>query len=173
MPTPSSASTAYASAADMAARYDVRTLGQLCSDTGTPISSGSLSSSERMTAALAGASGMVEAAVTAAGTYAPADLAALTGVSLAYLKDLVCALALGRLFLARPDREGKAPEACKLAVEELTRLRQGEWSLGLVEQRDAGKISVDEETSADVEARNGIVVECQRLFSRRNNRLHG
>lgn len=170
MPTPSSSATSYASASDMLVRYDDRTVRDLCSDTGSRTSSGSIATNTRLLAALLGASGLIEAAVTAAATYKPEDLQALTGASLAYLKDLVCALALGRLFLARPDIEGKLPESYKQAMEELSRLRAGEWAFGLLEQRQAGLMDVQTESASDVENRRGIVVTAQRLFARRNNR---
>jgi phage gp36-like protein len=173
MPTPSSSSTAYASPADMKTRYDVRVLQELCSDSDTRISIGGLDTNERLLAALADASGLVESACFAGKAYQPTDLAALTGVSLAYLKRLVCDLAMGCLFLARPDRKGEPPKSTELALERLEQMRRGEMVFGLREQQGAGLLDCHIEPASEVEARKGIVVEMGRFFSRRNNRLHG
>jgi phage gp36-like protein len=156
----------------MVARFDVRALQQLTSDTDSPTVSGSLASNDRMLAVLADASGMVEAACSVAGQYLPADLQALTGVSLSFLKRLVCDLAMGLLILARPGLQMDTPEAYERALETLKELRQGELVFGLIQQQDAGHLDVDVEPRRDVELRNGIVVESARYFGVRNNRLH-
>lgn len=171
MPTPSSSSTAYASSSDMTARYDVRTLCQLVSDTETAASPASLGANTRLSTCLLDASGMVEAAALAARTYTPDDLAALDGAGLAYLKRLVCDLAMGLLYLARPDPELEPPKTYELAMEALDKIRKGELVFGLLEQQQAGVLQHTVETSRNVDDRNGLIVEADRYFSTRMNRL--
>lgn len=172
MATARSSSTGYADSDDLIARYDVRTIREYASDEDARVTAGSLSTNDRVTAALLGASGEVEAAVTIGGRYIPDDLDDLTGSSLAFLKDLVCALAMGRLFLSRPDRKGEPPQSVKDAREMLVALSEGAMVFGLVENQDAGKVDVETETAAVVEARNGVVYVASPYFGRRNNRRH-
>lgn len=116
---------------------------------------------------------MVEAAVTTGGQYTAADLNALTGMSQSLLKRLVCDLAMGMLWLARPDREGQTPKSFEVALEILESIRKGEKAFGLLEQQAASRLDTEVESERYVTGRHGIVVEAQRFFSRRNNRLHG
>lgn len=170
MSTASSSSTAYASSADLIARYDKRAIRQLASDTETEVLDADLPTNTRVLACLNDASGMVEAAVTQAACYSLADLAALTGVGLAFLKRLVCDLTMGLLFLARPDREGAPPKAYDAALQTLQDLQDGKRVFGLVEAKEAGRMDVNVETAQDVESRNGVVVMADRFFSTRGNR---
>jgi hypothetical protein len=173
VPTPASSVTAFASPADIKNRYDWRTLGDLCSDAGVKLTSNQLDSSSRLLECLNDASGMVEAAVTTGGQYTAADLNALTGMSQSLLKRLVCDLAMGMLWLARPDREGQTPKSFEVALEILESIRKGEKAFGLLEQQAASRLDTEVESERYVTGRHGIVVEAQRFFSRRNNRLHG
>jgi len=142
MPTPRSSSSAYATPDDMAARYDARTLCDLCSDTGSRLAPTALASSPRLLQILMDASGEVEAAAFVAGAYSPGDLAAMAGTaSGALLARLVCDLAMGMLFDARPDREGAAPKYAEAAEKKLEALRKGQRVFGLAAQQDAGVAS--------------------------------
>lgn len=179
----SSSTYSFATPADMMLRYDARTIGDLCSDAGTKLTTSQLTTSTRLLAVLRDASGMVEAAVMVGGQYSKDDLDVLSGniapgilnvTNAAYLlKRLVCDLAMGMLFLARPDREGQVPKSYEMALEMLEQLRKGERTFGLVSQQDAQKLAVEVEPERDVTNRAGIVVEAGRFFSKRNNRLHG
>ena len=170
--TPSSASTAYADVDALKARYDVRTLCQLASDTGVKLQPAQLATNTKVTKALLSASGMVEASCTRSGTYTPADLAALTGASKEFLIDIVCDLAMGRLFLSRPDRDGEPPQTYELAMKLLDELAAGVKVFGLLEQRDAQILTHTVETPQVVEERAGIVYTARRLFGTRRDRMY-
>lgn len=179
MATPASSATAYANFLDISYRYDPRTIGELASDTGVKLLPAQLANSDRLSKALLSASGMVEAACTVGKKYnidlasGINDLAALTGASEEFLKDIVCDLAMGRLFLARPDRAGEVPKAYEMALAHLEELRLGSLVFGLSAQQAASNLDTHVETAAQVEDRGGIVYTASRLFGTRNNRLHG
>lgn len=173
MSTPSSGSDSYADSDDLIARYDVRSVIELASDDTTPIAESDLTTDPRVLACLQDASGMIEAACTVGRRYTPADLAALTGNSAQFLKRLCCDLAMGMLFLARPDRKGDPPKAYETALEFLKALSHGEWVFGLLESQNSGNLSHYVETADDVENRHGLVVAARRFFSRRNNQAWG
>jgi hypothetical protein len=107
-------------------RHDWRTIDQLASDAEASNyrphpdpeqAKAALAQSARVLACLKDASGMVESAVAHGDAYTVEQLAALQGVSLSLLKRLVCDLAIGLLFLSRPDRKGEVLPACSaLAV---------------------------------------------------------
>lgn len=176
-PTPSSAPSAYASSADLTARYDARTVCELASDTTTPVTPGALATNAAVAAALSSASGMVEAAVFAGGAYTPDDMAALVDVSnatvgKAYLKKIVCDLAMGLLWMRRPDK-GQLPPNYVRAEETLEEIRKGVKVFGLLAQQETGAgAEAVVEPASDVERRAGVVWEAGRLFGTRNNRLH-
>jgi phage gp36-like protein len=175
MPTPNSSATSYADVDDLVARYDVRSLCQLASDTGTSVSPTQLLTNTRVLECLLDASGMVEAAVMTGGQVSVEALQLLAASDTAgarYLKRLVCNLTLGLLFLARPDRTGEVPAAYVSAEEDLQKIRSGDLVLSLQEQQEAGgAVKLVPEDAADVEDRRGVTVEAQRYFGRRNNRL--
>lgn len=85
---------AYASAADMRARFDERSLAEIVADDDTSVDLGDLATDTNMLAALDDASGMVDAAVLTGQQYTTTQLDALTGQSLALLKRLTCTQAL-------------------------------------------------------------------------------
>jgi phage gp36-like protein len=170
--TPDSGASAYASVTDLTDRFDIRTVQQLSSDADAPTPAGALATNPKVLAALSTSSGMVEAAVTVGRAYRIEDLEALTGNSLAFLKGLVCDLAIGRLILNRPSAKLEVPECYDAALETLAELRKGELVFGILENKQAGYLGDATETKAEVEARQGTVVEAGRFFSRRNARLH-
>jgi hypothetical protein len=171
MPTPSSSATSYASVADLVARVDVRVLQELASNDETPVATGSLASNTKVLTALLGASGEVESACFVGKQYLPIDLAALTGASLAYLKDIVCALALGRLFvMGRPDRKGEPPRSVDDAREVLQQLYRSERVFGLLEQQKAALLSHVVDSPQDVDDRRDPTSVAARFFGTRISR---
>jgi len=170
--TPSSSTDGYTTVAEFLKRYDKRTVAQLASDTGVKLQPGQVATNERVLTALKGASGMLEASCTSGGTYTPEDLAALTGASAAFRDDIISDLAMGRLFLARPDREGQPPKAYELAMEILDQLRAGTKVLGLVQQRQAQTLTHTVETPQVVENRAGIVYTARPFFGTRRDRMY-
>ncbi len=130
----------YAAASDLLARYDARTVGNLCSDNGVTVSIAALASDTKLQAALDDASGEIEAALLQGDRYETTDLSALTGNSLAYLKRICCTIAMARLWERRPylDDEG-AEKAINAARAALDRLRKGENIFNVAAVVEAGK----------------------------------
>lgn len=130
---------AYASASDLIARKDARTLGDLVSDDNLRAEQVDLATNTVLLAALDDASGEVDAALMQGKRYSAADLADLTGNSLAYLKRITCDIAFALLWNRRgytgSDAQQAAIEDSRKALE---RLRKGENVFNLEAQKDAG-----------------------------------
>lgn len=168
--TVSTSATTYLSAAEYLKRADLRTVGDLCSDTGSRIASGALPSDANLAAALLDASGLVEQACLVTSRYLPVDLAALTGAAQGALFRLLSRLTTCLLFERRPDLEMKQPWLWEWTEEQLQKLRDGERIFGFVESEGAGLPTITTETATEVEARNGISVQVERMWGRRGNR---
>lgn len=166
------ASPGYLSVANFLLRCDQRPVADLVSDDGSPVDTTSLSSNDKLIAALLDASGLVESAAMRGARYAPADLSALTGVAQGRLFRLITEIAVRYLYERRPDK-GPAPEMSKTAMEELELLRQGEMIFGTVETAGAQTQHHEVETSVRVESRDGTTYQGRRYFGRRTNRTDG
>lgn len=151
---------AYASASDMIARKDVRTLGDLVSDNGIRVIEGSLAGNAKMTAALEDASGLIEAGLLQGKRYSTADLAALTGNSMSYLKRLTCDIAFWLLWDRKPSYKPEdhsrsaAYEECQTALE---LLRKGQHIFNVETVKDAGLPDVQTPSLQQYENRNLMV----------------
>lgn len=147
--------SSYATPADLLKRYDARDIGDLASDTGTQVSTGSIPTDANVLAALADASGDIESALLAGNRYTTADLAAVTGNTASKLIRLTCDIAMGYLLSRRP---GYDPERLKAFREQnhfmLERLRKGENVFDLTAQKDAGVIERATPTAVDVSKLN-------------------
>jgi hypothetical protein len=86
---------------------------------------------------LAAASGEVEAVATKGKRYTPSDLAALTGMSLEYLKRIVCCRAIDTLSRFKSRTKGDDVNA-QWAEAQLYALAVGERIFGFVESENAG-----------------------------------
>lgn len=132
----------YASAADMLRRFDVRTLGQLVSDSNARVSADDLLDDENLQTALDDASGEIDAHVLQGQRYTTDDLAELSGNSLAYLKRLNCMVAMSLLWERRPyidaDDGVGAEQAALQARKALDRLKRGEEVFDVEKVKDAG-----------------------------------
>lgn len=141
--TPLTGSTSYASTSDFLIRYDVRTVGDLLSDTDVSLSAGEVVSSTRLQALLDQASGEVETACSAGKRYQPDDLDALIdngGNGAQYLIGLVCDLTMWKLMNRRPSPVATAPPGpAQSALDALQLLRGGERILAFEEAAEAGK----------------------------------
>lgn len=164
---------AYATASDMVARFDARTLCQLCSDNDTPIPEAMLSDNVRMVAALAGGAGEINSSVMIGDLYTADQLAELTGDDLAYLVQLNCDLALGRLFGARPLKfaDETVERVMQSAREAIEMLRQGHRLFNIQEKKTAGLISVDGPTVVDLQNNNGITERTHNFYPHSGSRL--
>jgi len=94
--------TAFATADDMIARFDVRTLGDLVGDAGTRMNATQLQADANLQAALDDAAGEILDALTQNDRYSEDDLDSLTGRSQNTLKRMNVAIAMGYLSQRRP-----------------------------------------------------------------------
>jgi len=126
----------------MVARFDSRLLGDLVADDENRVAEASLTGNAKIGAALDDASGMLEAALMQGDRYTTDDLTALTGNSLAYLKRIVCDIAIYLLEDRRrynQDDQARA-KAFEKAEEHLELLRKGSHIFNIQETKDAGVI---------------------------------
>jgi hypothetical protein len=166
--TPNSSAVSYLSAADMLNRADARLVGDLVSMNGVRVQLPALLTNPVLLAALADASGEVEAAVLRGNRYQPADLLALTGVGQTRLYRLVKDLAMLLLFHLRDD-VGPVPPKYTSALEELEKLACGERIFSFVESQNAGLMQHAKETWSDRRARNLLSYQARRFFGPRGH----
>ena len=135
----------YATASDLAARFDANIIGDLASDTGESVPVDQLVNSSAVTVALADSSGQVDAALSVGKQYIVEDLEDLTGTALALLKRIVCQLAM--IYLMERRQENLGSERLKSmteAVEEyLDKLRSGDRIFGIPANLDASLPDLD------------------------------
>lgn len=117
---------AYATGDDLALRYDIDWVGDLATDNRETLSRGAVATHPAVLVALDGASGQVQAALIQGGQYSVEDLSTLNGVNAAYLRDLVCGLAIIRLWERRSE-----------AVPDNAETIQAKW-WGLIEKLEKG-----------------------------------
>ena len=136
MPTPNSSATSYAQPSDLIIAYDANQVGDLVNDDKTRATASQITTVtsspgpyQTTLAKLKWASGQVEAACLVAGRYQPSDLAALTGMLLALLIDLVCDLAYWKLTIRRYPGT-KLTDQAKGALDLLSDLRFGQRIFG-------------------------------------------
>jgi hypothetical protein len=167
MPTPLSSATSYCTPADLLTYSDWRPLADMLDDNGARLTRPEVLANAKLASCLDAASGQLESACLVGMRYTPTDLAALTGVGLERLKEVVAALALLRVF----RRRELMPVELRLMVEDaekqLTLLEQGYRVFGLAEHADAGLPAHEKETVYDIEARNGTTWQARRFFGRR------
>lgn len=162
---------AYADSDDLIARYDERTVSQLASDDGDPVET--LSSDAKITAALSDASGEINSAVMVSDNYTAAELAALTGDDLEFLKRITCDLAMGFLMARRPEKyaddaiENITGRACKA----LEMLRTGKRIFNIQSSKDAGVPDVDGPSLATYDRLNMIPDRVNNYYPGRGTRL--
>lgn len=161
---------AYADSADLTARFDENVLKDLASDTGTPVTT--LSTDVKITAALAGASGRINSALLVGTMYSVADLTALTGDDLAYLKDLTCELAMARLLKRRPEKYGDQYKAIiEMAEATLEMVRGGKNVFNIAANKKAGLPTIDGMSAVDYDRLNLIPDRIKNFYPSRTSRL--
>ena len=134
----------YATPADFLQRYDARLIGDLVSDTGTPVSAGSLTANAVLQAALDDASAAVDAAVFVGDRYTPAQMASLSTTAASFVRRLVCDLALLYLKRRRGRFDAEKDSALlKELNETLKSLRDGEDYLMLGTQTEAAASTIE------------------------------
>lgn len=162
---------AYATPADLAARFDENTIKDLASDTGEPVAD--ITNDQKVLAALADASGRIDGALTVARMYTAADLEGLTGNSLALLKRIVCSLAMAYMIERRPEKyANEGPSAAKKEAEEyIDRLRKGERLFDVEVVRDAGLPEIDGPSAIDYRRLNLLPDRTRHFYPSRVSRL--
>lgn len=151
-------------------------MAELLSDTGAPVADDDLDSDPALAAALAEASGEVEAAACLGQRYVIEedrnDLAALTDNAAAFLAGMVAHLAMFRIWSRRPAllASREPPPLYERAERFLEQLRLGERVFGILESHRAADTDSEADSPSDVENRNGIVFQSSRLFGTRTNR---
>jgi phage gp36-like protein len=163
---------AYASAADMIERYDESLLKDLCSDDGTPATD--LNTDRKLSTAIAGASGRVNAACQVGRLYSQDTLLVLAGDAAALLKDVVCGLAMTRLFGRRPmDQDRRAGYSAQLEEWEdyLTKLRNGERIFDVAENLAASTPAVEGPTMLEQQNLNLVTSRMRGYYPARSKSL--
>jgi phage gp36-like protein len=157
----------YTTAADLTARFDARSIQQLVSDTGTPVLPSELTTDVKLIAALDDAEGEVTANLLVGGRYTTTELAALTGTALAYLKYIICNIAMLHLLGRRPAINAKLYEQLKeLRETHLKALQDGHAIFGgNDEDADAGRTSVDGISYQDMVNNDSIRIRKPRYFA--------
>mgnify|MGYP000599987038 CR=1 FL=1 len=148
---------AYAAATDLTARYDWRSIADLVLDNGTAaVNQAAVESSAIVATALDDASGEVETSLKRGGRYSTANLAAVSGNSLALLKRITCKIAFWYLWERRPswaenDQYDQAKGDARRFIEQL---RSGELVFDLDDQKDAGNIETSGPTRLNLDSMN-------------------
>ena len=146
---------AYATAADLIARHDARTVGDVAGDFGVPLRGPDLLGNQNVATALTRASGKAEAALLAGGRYTAADLAGLTGNALEWLKGLVCDQAFVYLLRRRPDYLPELAESLTDEIEnEFAELRSGKHILPIAKAIEAGVPTTGGPTTIEINQQN-------------------
>jgi len=155
---------------DMIARYDVRTVGQWLSDTGTPVDSDDFDTDTRMQTALKSATGKAKASLLKGERYTIADItnmgdnthADYDEESSEYLKTLVCALALWEIYRAKPQKTNDSSarkEAKKEYEEALELLSSGQEIFNVPTVVSAGKPQVETVTRSEIQSDWSLFVD--------------
>ncbi len=192
MPTIASGTSPYCTPAQALERLDVRTCGQLLSDTGTPLTQSQVLASSTFNDLLMQSSGMVEAYAMRGGAYTinplftppRNDLAAIAAGVLVngvatpsnqsnLLAGIVAGILLMFLWERRPNPKPgeKPPGAAERAMGFLEELGNGVAVFGTVENQAAGVMSDTVEVARDVEVRGGLLINSERFWGRRSNRI--
>jgi hypothetical protein len=157
----------YTDSADLTSRFDIRSICQLVSDTGVPVQESALSADGKVIAALDDAEGEVAAMLLVGGRYNADDLAALTGTSLAYLKYIICNIAMLHLLGRRPTVNAKLYESLtKLRESHIKALQDGSAIFGgNVADEAAARPVVDGVSHQDHVNTNSIRIRKPRYFA--------
>ena len=162
---------AFATAADLIARYDFNEVAEMASDSGS--AEGDLANSARVTAALADASGRIESSALVGGFYTVADLQGLTGNSLAFLKRITCDLAYSFLLQARPGKysDETRKQIFEQAESWLKQLRGGENIFNIARVTAASIPSVDGPTAVEHQRLNVITERTKNFYPKHSGRI--
>jgi phage gp36-like protein len=152
--------TAFSTSDDMVARFDARTLGDICADNDVQVTQAGLVTNTKMLAALNTATGRLLATALRAKRYSRVDLNSLTGESLDYLKDLTCRIAFWILWQRKPYSEDQQRKEAKQAYDDaLEELGSGHEIFDVDAVKDAGIPKVETVTRTEIETDWNLFVD--------------
>ncbi len=164
---------AYMTPAQWLLQYDANTIGDLCSDTGTPVTPAALATNPVALQMLSSASGHLQAACAVSGIYSVEDLNAIAGndgdPGQSLLFEIIGQMAMVLAMRRRPEKLGS--ETLKQLREEVEQyldlLRNGK-RLFLVPDNTgnvtAGQVTVDGPTLATMQRVNGITIRTRNYY---------
>lgn len=163
---------AYATADDLLARNDRNVVAQLCGDDGHQVPDEDLAADPNLLAAIADASGDVEAALLVGERYSVADLEGLTGNSLAKLKRIVCTMAMAYLLERRPIvHVANAQQLMERAEQYLEQLRTGQRIFNVEDDLAKQTPTVNGPTSVKLRELNMVTERMNRYFPTSDTRV--
>lgn len=173
--TVTSSASSYCTVAEFLKRVDLRTVGDWASDDGVRVLAGALTTDAKVLAALADASGELEAAALIGGKYTVEDLAALAAtdcVGRAKLYRLISDLALCFLYDRRPQMfaDARPPNCWERATGWLNELAQGTRIFPFQQASDAGRLENSKVTDSELAERNGVLLQASPFFGVRSDR---
>jgi len=155
---------AFADSDDMIARFDARTLGDICAnDDDVQVTPAGLAANKKMLAALNTATGKIISVCLRAKRYSRADLDALTGESLEFLIDITCRIAFWHLWKRKPYADDPVRKMAKEEYDEiLADLSSGHAIFDVEAVKDAGVPHVETVTRVEVERDWNLFVDAAR-----------
>jgi hypothetical protein len=153
---------------DLTARKDARTIADLVSDSGSPISESAVANHPKVLIALEDAEGEVVGNLAAFGRYTVEALSELTGSAQSFLKRVIAEIAMINLIVRRPDLSSEDLERHeKIRTQWLDRLQQGNMILANEDtDNSAARVSVDGATLGET-ANLNMVRDRSRYFPNR------
>lgn len=164
--------TAYATAIDLVARYDVDLIRDLATDREN-VTRSEIVTDNRVSVALQDASGEVEVALLAGGRYSVEQLQSLEGNSRNHLKQIVCGLAMAALHSRRPESADKQfiDALSEKSREAIRALKRGENIFGLPEILSASTPEATGPNAIQIQQANGLTSRMERFFPNAKTRL--
>lgn len=160
------ASFAFASANDLVARHDARTIRQLATDDPEkPLAEGAELTDANVQTALEDASAQIQAALISYGKYEIDDLENVQDRARQLLVKITCIIAMANMFERRPrfnpdQADGYYEQAQKI----LERLQNGDNMLNLTDKTQPVTPTVDGPTSVDLTNMNRFPERMLRFF---------
>lgn len=138
--TPNSSAIPYLTVNDFLARCDSRDVGQLVRDDNTQATVTELQTDPNLAAAISYACGELESACLSSQKYAVADLQALNGQSLQYMKGILSAIIIYELYARRngPQPSDFVMDKYTKAMTALDQMRSGVAIFAFAEVESAG-----------------------------------
>lgn len=166
---------AFATANDMAVRYDVRTLGDLLSDDGHAVSAQELNNNDYLKTLLLEATGEIKAALLRSQRYTSDELDAVISAgsdTAEYLKGICCELTFWKIWERKPYVDAQQRlQAKQFTRDTLESLRTGAFSLDVSRHQEAGTPKTDTVSSVVIQRDWGLFTDQARTrhFPRRRS----